>query len=205
MLECQVRARELKNRLRNPTNAVHDDGIDLKRKKNGKAAPIVGPGLIEIIAPIPGQPVPPVTDQEIEAIEATLCRLLAQVAELRKILGFRPVSLISAETIKRAVAAHFNIKVAYMLANRRHVEVTWPRQIAMYLTCQLTPLSLPQIGRVFGGRDHTTILHAREKITMLVEHDAAIAATIQKLSTDIVAGTTHQSTELSAPVNVSGK
>ncbi|SFC73170.1 chromosomal replication initiator protein DnaA [Massilia yuzhufengensis] len=71
---------------------------------------------------------------------------------------------ISVENIQKTVADFFNIKVADMYSKRRPANIARPRQIAMYLAKELTQKSLPEIGELFGGRDHTTVLHAVRKI-----------------------------------------
>ena len=71
---------------------------------------------------------------------------------------------ISVENIQKAVADFYRIKVADMYSKRRPVAIARPRQIAMYLAKELTQKSLPEIGESFGGRDHTTVLHAVRKI-----------------------------------------
>jgi chromosomal replication initiator protein len=72
---------------------------------------------------------------------------------------------ISVENIQKTVADFFHIKVADMYSKRRPANIARPRQIAMYLAKELTQKSLPEIGELFGGRDHTTVLHAVRKIT----------------------------------------
>ncbi|NNG25721.1 chromosomal replication initiator protein DnaA [Telluria aromaticivorans] len=72
---------------------------------------------------------------------------------------------ISVENIQKTVADFFNIKVADMYSKRRPANIARPRQIAMYLAKELTQKSLPEIGELFGGRDHTTVLHAVRKIS----------------------------------------
>ncbi len=78
---------------------------------------------------------------------------------------------ISIEVIQKTVADFFKIKVADMYSKRRHAHIVLPRQIAMYLAKELTQKSLPEIGEGFGGRDHTTVLHAMRKITEQRQHD----------------------------------
>ena len=72
---------------------------------------------------------------------------------------------ISVENIQKTVADFFNIKVADMYSKKRPANIARPRQIAMYLAKELTQKSLPEIGELFGGRDHTTVLHAVRKIS----------------------------------------
>ena len=71
---------------------------------------------------------------------------------------------ISIENIQKTVADFFHIKMADMTSKRRPANIARPRQIAMYLAKELTQKSLPEIGELFGGRDHTTVLHAVRKI-----------------------------------------
>ena len=88
---------------------------------------------------------------------------------------------ITVEEIIRKVADHYNLKVNDILSARRARAVARPRQIAMFLSKNLTSKSLPDIGRRFGGRDHTTVIHAIKKITELKETDAAIAEDVELL------------------------
>jgi len=78
---------------------------------------------------------------------------------------------ITIDEIQKKVAEHFNIRISDMHSARRARVVARPRQVAMYLCKQLTPRSLPEIGRKFGGRDHTTVIHAVRKIEELSEYD----------------------------------
>jgi len=88
---------------------------------------------------------------------------------------------VSIEEIQKRVAEHFNIKMSDMHSDRRSRAVARPRQVAMYLAKQLTPRSLPDIGRKFGGRDHTTVMHACRKVEQLRAADASFAEDIDLL------------------------
>ena len=88
---------------------------------------------------------------------------------------------VTIEEIQKRVAEHFNIKVSDMHSARRSRAVARPRQVAMYLAKQLTPRSLPEIGRKFGGRDHTTVMHAVRKVEELRAADASFAEDIELL------------------------
>ena len=90
----------------------------------------------------------------------------------------RPVSI---ELIQEAVTNRFNLKLTDMKARKRTDAVAYPRQIAMYLSRELTPASLPEIGSAFGGRDHTTVIHAINKIEQKMKQDTELAAVIEKL------------------------
>ena len=72
--------------------------------------------------------------------------------------------MITIETIQKTVADYYKIKVADMHSKRRPRVIAYPRQIAMYLSKKLTQKSYPEIGELFGGKDHTTVLHACKKI-----------------------------------------
>jgi len=86
---------------------------------------------------------------------------------------------ITIDEIQRKVAEHYNIKLADMHSARRARNVARPRQIAMFLAKQLTARSLPEIGRKFGGRDHTTVMHAVRKIEEMVGDDASFAQDVE--------------------------
>ena len=75
---------------------------------------------------------------------------------------------VTIDEIQRRVAEHFNIRLSEMTSERRARAVARPRQVAMYLAKQLTTRSLPEIGKKFGGRDHTTVMHAVRKIEELI-------------------------------------
>ena len=88
---------------------------------------------------------------------------------------------ITIEEIQKRVAEHFNIKLAEMSSARRSRQVARPRQIAMYLAKQLTSRSLPEIGRKFGGRDHTTVMHAVKKVEELKGADQSFSEDVELL------------------------
>ena len=88
---------------------------------------------------------------------------------------------VTIEDIQRRVAEHFNIRMADMHSPRRARAIARPRQVAMYLCKQLTARSLPEIGRKFGGRDHTTVMHAVRRVEELSQMDAALAEDVDLL------------------------
>jgi chromosomal replication initiator protein len=88
---------------------------------------------------------------------------------------------LSIEEIQRKVAEHYNIRLSDMIGPKRLRNIARPRQVAMYLSKQLTPRSLPEIGRRFGGRDHTTIMHGVRKIEELMTTDSQLADDLQLL------------------------
>ena len=88
---------------------------------------------------------------------------------------------VTIEEIQKRVAEHYNIRLADMHSARRARAVARPRQVAMWLCKQLTPRSLPEIGRKFGGRDHTTVMHAVRKVEELLVSDRSLAEDIELL------------------------
>jgi chromosomal replication initiator protein len=88
---------------------------------------------------------------------------------------------VTIEEIQRRVAEHYNMRLTDMSSPRRARAVARPRQIAMYLAKQLTSRSLPEIGRKFGNRDHTTVMHACNKVCELMERDAAFSEDVELL------------------------
>ncbi|OYW13595.1 MAG: chromosomal replication initiation protein DnaA [Rhodospirillales bacterium 12-54-5] len=88
---------------------------------------------------------------------------------------------ITIEDIQKKVAAHYNIKVSDMHSARRSVAIARPRQVAMYLAKKLTTKSLPEIGRKFGGKDHTTVMHAVKRIDELSRGDKEFADDVELL------------------------
>ena len=88
---------------------------------------------------------------------------------------------VTIEEIQRRVSEHWNIRLTDMSSARRARNVARPRQVAMYLAKQLTSRSLPEIGRKFGNRDHTTVMHAVQRVTELMERDASFAEDVELL------------------------
>lgn len=88
----------------------------------------------------------------------------------------------SPETILMTIADAFNVSIEDLKGSSRRREISWSRQIGMYLMRQHTDLSLPRIGEEFGGKDHTTVMYSCDKIAQLRESDAALAQTLRQLS-----------------------
>ncbi|GIM28878.1 chromosomal replication initiator protein DnaA [Clostridium polyendosporum] len=89
---------------------------------------------------------------------------------------------ITIETIQESIANYFNLRVEDLKSQRRTRNVAYPRQIAMYLSRKLTDMSLPKIGEEFGGRDHTTVIHAYEKISESLKSDEGLQNTINDIT-----------------------
>ena len=140
-------------------------------------------------------------DNNIRELEGALIRVIA-FASLKK----EPLSLdmatealkglladnvgrpVTIEKIKEIVASYFRLKLEDLIAKKRTRNVAYPRQIAMYLAREMTDSSLPRIGEVFGGRDHTTVIHAYEKISKERADDAKLDQTIKELTKRVQQG-----------------
>ena len=92
---------------------------------------------------------------------------------------------ITPDTIKKTVAKYFGVKVSDMESEKRAKNVAFPRQIAIYLIREHTNYSLPQMGKLFGGRDHTTIRHSYEKIVEELKSDRDLQDTIETIYAQI--------------------
>ena len=91
-------------------------------------------------------------------------------------------SEMSIARIQEAVCDRFSLSVQELVSARRNQAVAYPRQVAMYLSRELTDASLPKIGREFGGRDHTTVMHATSKITRMISEDRSVYNLVQDLT-----------------------
>ncbi len=107
--------------------------------------------------------------------------LEAAEAAIRDLIRVKEPKRVKIEDIQKLVATHFNVSRADILSSRRTANVVRPRQIAMYLAKMMTLRSLPEIGRRFGGRDHTTVLHAVRKIEEMASNDVALSQELDLL------------------------
>ncbi|MBM7704223.1 chromosomal replication initiator protein DnaA [Metabacillus iocasae] len=134
-------------------------------------------------------------DSNIRELEGALIRVVAYSSLINKdinadlaaealkdIIPSSKPKIITIHDIQQVVGQHFNIKLDDFKAKKRTKSVAFPRQIAMYLSRELTDSSLPKIGEEFGGRDHTTVIHAHEKISKLVQTDAQLQKQIKEIS-----------------------
>ncbi|MBV9288646.1 MAG: chromosomal replication initiator protein DnaA, partial [Hyphomicrobiales bacterium] len=109
--------------------------------------------------------------------------LTVETAEIaiRDLIRAHEPKRVKIEDIQKLVATHYSVSRADILSSRRTAVVVKPRQVAMFLAKTLTMRSLPEIGRRFGGRDHTTVLHAVRKIEALSASDAALREELELL------------------------
>ena len=103
---------------------------------------------------------------------------------LRDLLGSKK-KFITLEDVQEVVASRFNVKISELKSKRRTKTLVHPRQIAMFLARELTDSSFPEIGREFGGKDHTTIIHACRQIEKALDEDTTLQATIESLKDEI--------------------
>ena len=133
-------------------------------------------------------------DSNIRELEGALIRVVAYsslenkdinadlAAEaLKSIIPSSKPRVITIQDIQRVVGEQFGVKLEDFSAKKRTKSIAFPRQIAMYLSRELTDFSLPKIGEEFGGRDHTTVIHAHEKISNLIKTDPQFQKQIQEL------------------------
>jgi len=134
-------------------------------------------------------------DSNIRELEGALIRVVAYSSLINKdinadlaaealkdIIPSSKPRVITIHEIQRVVGEHFNVKLEDFKAKKRTKSVAFPRQIAMYLSRELTDFSLPKIGEEFGGRDHTTVIHAHEKISKLIQTDAQFQKQLNEIN-----------------------
>ena len=178
-LVCDVRPPDFGTRLTILRKRVLQDGI------RG-----VEPEALELIAQR--------VDSNIRALEGALIRIVAfgsltgravTPALVEDVLGnlypdLRP-RVRSVEEIQRRICQAFDISMDELVSPSRAQAVAWPRQVAMYLTRELTDATLPAIGRAFGGRNHTTVLHACKRTAARIAEDPSAYDTVQRLHNDL--------------------
>ncbi|WAA12298.1 chromosomal replication initiator protein DnaA [Fervidibacillus halotolerans] len=133
-------------------------------------------------------------DSNIRELEGALIRVVAYsslqnkdinadlaAAALKDIIPSSKPKVITIHDIQQVVADEYGIKLEDFRAKKRTKSIAFPRQIAMYLSRELTDFSLPKIGEEFGGRDHTTVIHAHEKISKMIKEDAQFQKQIEEL------------------------
>ncbi|WP_110954559.1 chromosomal replication initiator protein DnaA [Anaerosinus massiliensis] len=133
-------------------------------------------------------------DNNIRELEGALIRVMAYASltnqvvnnelateALKDVFPTSKTKQITLELIQEIVSSYFKIKVEELLVKKRTRNLAFPRQIAMYLCRELTDTSLPRIGEMFGGRDHTTVIHAHDKISRERNEDMKLNNTIKEL------------------------
>ncbi|OZU89471.1 chromosomal replication initiation protein DnaA [Virgibacillus indicus] len=133
-------------------------------------------------------------DTNIRELEGALIRVVAYSSlvnqdidaslaadALKDIIPSSKPRVITVQGIQEAVGEKYNVRLEDFIAKKRTKSIAFPRQIAMYLSREMTDLSLPKIGEEFGGRDHTTVIHAHDKIAKLLENDSNLNREIEDL------------------------
>jgi chromosomal replication initiator protein len=95
------------------------------------------------------------------------------------------IAEITISRIQELVSDRFGVTLVELCSEKRSQNVVYPRQVAMYLSRELTDSSLPKIGKEFGGRDHTTVIHATSKIAKLIREDRSVYNLVQELTARI--------------------
>jgi chromosomal replication initiator protein len=146
---------------------------------------VINPGVLEFLAHR--------ITSNVRVLEGALTRLFAFASLVGREINLELVQdclsdilrasdrKLTIEEIQRKVAEHYNIRLSDMIGPKRLRVIARPRQVAMYLAKQLTPRSLPEIGRRFGGRDHTTIMHGVRKIEDLMSTDSQLSDDLLRL------------------------
>ncbi|HEX6922987.1 MAG TPA: chromosomal replication initiator protein DnaA [Bacillales bacterium] len=137
-------------------------------------------------------------DTNIRELEGALIRIVAYsslvnkdmnadlAAEaLKDIIPSSKPKTITIHDIQKMVGGHYNVQLEDFAAKKRTKSIAFPRQIAMYLSREMTDFSLPKIGQEFGGRDHTTVIHAHEKITKLINTDNELKQSIENITNEL--------------------
>ncbi len=106
---------------------------------------------------------------------------------LRDVIGDKK-KIVAMDDIQETVSIRFHVKVSDLKSRRRSKTLVQPRQIAMFLCRELTDASFPEIGRQFGGKDHTTIMHACKQVSKALEADSSLRATLEGLKEQIIRG-----------------
>ncbi len=163
--------------------------IAILRKKSEEEEIAIGEDVVQLLAAN--------LKSNIREIEGALIRLGAYASltghtitvemaknVLRDLLGGKR-RVITTEDIQEAVANRYHIKVADLKSKRRTKTLVHPRQVAMYLCRELTDSSFPEIGRDFGGKDHTTIIHACKQVQKSLENDSSLRATINSITEEV--------------------
>jgi chromosomal replication initiator protein len=162
----------------------------LRKKVKAEALDVTDPQVLTFVA---GR-----ISTNIRELEGALTRVVAfssltgrpmtvELAQevLRDVFPQGEIPEVSVERIQEVVGDRFGISLQELTSDRRSQAIVYPRQVAMYLCRELTDSSLPKIGKKFGGRDHTTVIHATSKIAKLIKEDRSVYNLVQELTARI--------------------
>lgn len=179
--------------LHNPYEGATASQISAASDRNARLAKIAGRSVptlpkLDLTYSIPNTPFGVLKVLPVQWVPPNIEPLYWHCMWFADLIAIRPPEKPhhpSIEIIQRIVAIKYGISKAQMIGERRTHNVVLPRQIAMYLAKTLTPRSLPEIGRRFGMRDHTTVLHAVRKIAARCVSDPVFAGEIEQLKLDV--------------------
>jgi hypothetical protein len=172
---ARANAKQVRDRLNNPKNSFRDNGINMRNGTPLPPPPDIEPARLPPAAVIPMIAkaigvAPNLPTEDNEASDAVI------------VIQWPTGSAFMTARIIRLVAKTYGVTATDVVSDRRTANVVRPRQIAMFLAKTLTQRSLPWIGRQFGNRDHTTVLHAVNKIKRLRDEDPELDAQIQQFA-----------------------
>lgn len=182
----ELRARDIRARLRNPPNSVPDQTIDYRRNRSiGYVPAHMPPELVAQIVPRkkPLRVIEPIDSDQID-IPPPAAESPPIVAEATVESKDHPTPIPFIIDVMRVVARRYRLSVLDLKSERRKAHVVRPRQLGMYVAYKVTMHSTPRIGRAFH-RDHTTVLHAIRKVRIMVESDPATAAEVEEIIAEI--------------------
>jgi hypothetical protein len=168
--------------LARATQSQIDGAIARKERLERIRAAATRPLLVLVAQPVP-IPDGPIPDEEMREAHRII-ESPETVIESPETVSEEPPPIPRTpriEDIQRAVAKEYGVTRLDMISARRWLRIVRPRQIAMYIAKSMTLRSLPEIGRRFGGRDHTTVLHAVRRIDMMKDKDPALAEAIERI------------------------
>jgi chromosomal replication initiator protein len=179
-LITDIQPPDLETRIAILRKKVHTDGIDL-------------PGDNEVLTFIAGR-----ISSNIRELEGALTRVVAfssltgrpmtvDLAQdvLKDVFPQCDITQVTIRRIQEITSERFGLSLAELCGDKRSQGIVYPRQVAMYLSRELTDSSLPKIGKEFGGRDHTTVIHATSKIARMIREDRSVYNLVQELTARI--------------------
>ena len=186
ILEDRIRSRFEWGLLADISSPDYETRVAILRKKEEMDGYNLDDSIIEYIAKN--------IKSNIRELEGSLNKIIAyanlekrevtmELAEtvLKDIISPNDKKIITPEYIINTVAEHYDITPEDIIGTKRNSKVVYPRQIAMYLCRELADLSYPRIGELFGGRDHTTVIHAYEKISNFKNSNLAFQNELQEI------------------------
>jgi chromosomal replication initiator protein len=180
-LVADIKPPELATRLAILRKRVHDDGLTLG---DDAVLAVLAERVCDNVRALEGALIRVVAFSSLSARPLT-AELAEEVLDGLYPRLSRPAQAPAVADIQAAACAHFGVSFEELLSTRRGAQLAWARQVAMYLSRELTPESLPSIARRFGGRDHTTVLHACRRASARIAIDADGREAVEKLRREL--------------------